>query len=199
MPVTIDLKTSERVAVYAFSVAGRLLYLNERAQTLSAALTDGAGTSQVPAEITRLCQDVAHAIRCHGDLLGSAHVRREARRGQSLLILKGFTIPGPQSDRGPLILVLADLATPALDPEQMDCEGFGLTTREHDVLTLLGHGITTQEIATQLGITEQAAEEQVHALMRKANVTSRTAVLTELLRIRAAKLRHLTSEDHHGL
>jgi DNA-binding CsgD family transcriptional regulator len=196
---TIDLKTSERVAVFAFNVGGRLLYLNERAQTLSDRLAESSANGVVPPEIARLCQDVAQAIRSHGDLLGSGHIRREARRGAGLLVLKGFTIPGPHSERGPLILVLAELATAEGSAQPADCDGFGLTPRERDVLALLGHGVTTQEIAAQLGITEQTAEDHVHALMLKANVTSRTAVLTELLRIRAANMRHLTIEEEHGV
>jgi DNA-binding CsgD family transcriptional regulator len=196
---TLDLKTSERVAVFAFNVNAGLIYLNDRAQRLSHALAGPEANGLVPPEVVQLCHDVAQAIRVHGDLLGSGHVRREARRDASVLVLKGFTIPGPLSEQRPLILILADLATPEGSHQLADCDGFGLTPREQDVLTLLGHGITTQEIALQLGITEESAEAHVDALMKKANVTSRTAVLTELLRVRAAKMRHLTNEEHHGV
>jgi DNA-binding CsgD family transcriptional regulator len=195
---TLDLKTSERVAVFAFNVSSRLLYLNERAQRLSDTLVGAPANGVVPPEILRLCQDVRQAIRCNGDLLGSGHVRREVRREASLLVLKGFTIPGPHSECGPLILVLAELAMAEGSAQPADCDGFGLTARERDVLALLGHGVTTQEIAAQLGITEEIAKDHVHALLQKANVTSRTAVLTDLLRIRAAKMRYLTGEEEHG-
>jgi DNA-binding CsgD family transcriptional regulator len=196
--LSVDLRTSERVAVFAFNVDGRLLYRNEKAQSLALKVAADASAA-VPQEILQLCRDVAQAIQCHGDLLGSGHVRRETRRGNTMLVLKGFTIPSPQTEQGPLILVLAELATSNGNFEAGNCEDFGLTKHEQDVLALLGHGLTTPEIAAQLRISEQRADDQVRALMRKANVTNRTAVLTELLRVRAAKLRHLTSEEDHGM
>ena len=49
-----------------------------------------------------------------------------------------------------------------------------LTDREHEVLELLGQGLTNKEIAAQLYITERTVKFHVSAILRKLNASNRT-------------------------
>jgi DNA-binding CsgD family transcriptional regulator len=57
---------------------------------------------------------------------------------------------------------------------------FNLTPRETDVLVLLYEGFSNREIAGRLFITEQTAKDHLRHIMRKMNVTSRSAVVARL-------------------
>jgi PAS domain S-box-containing protein len=48
-----------------------------------------------------------------------------------------------------------------------------LTARQREVLQLLGDGIGTSDIATQLGVTDQTARNHINALLRELGVHSR--------------------------
>ena len=52
-----------------------------------------------------------------------------------------------------------------------------LTTREWQVLELMGQGSTTSEIATQLDVTPVTVRSHVSSLMRKLAVTTRDEAL----------------------
>jgi len=56
--------------------------------------------------------------------------------------------------------------------EQQPVEG--LTERELEVLSLVGHGRSNKEIATDLGITERTARTHVSNILGKLNLSSRT-------------------------
>jgi DNA-binding CsgD family transcriptional regulator len=57
---------------------------------------------------------------------------------------------------------------------------FNLTPRETDVLVLLNEGCSNRDIAGSLFITEQTTKDHLRHIMRKMNVTSRSAVLARL-------------------
>ena len=52
---------------------------------------------------------------------------------------------------------------------------FGLTTRQIDILQLLGEGLSNAEIATRLHIAPKTAEHHVAAVLAKLDVPSRQA------------------------
>ena len=51
--------------------------------------------------------------------------------------------------------------------------GFGLTTREREVLQLLGSGMRAYEIATELGISPKTVSNHIQSIFRKLDVHSR--------------------------
>jgi DNA-binding CsgD family transcriptional regulator/tetratricopeptide (TPR) repeat protein len=72
-------------------------------------------------------------------------------------------------------LPLADGAEPA-EPvvEEVDEDGFGLTSRERQVLALVAEGATNREIGAQLFMAEKTASVHVSRILSKLNVRSRT-------------------------
>ena len=58
--------------------------------------------------------------------------------------------------------------------EREDEDPFGLTPREHDVLTLVAGGATNREIGEQLHMAEKTASVHVSRILAKLNVRSRT-------------------------
>ncbi len=61
---------------------------------------------------------------------------------------------------------------PADEPEEDD--GFGLTSRERQVLALVAEGATNREIGAQLFMAEKTASVHVSRILSKLNVRSRT-------------------------
>jgi DNA-binding NarL/FixJ family response regulator len=57
-----------------------------------------------------------------------------------------------------------------------------LTTRELEVLELLGRGMRNKEVADQLGIQIDTARAHIKSILAKFNVHDRTAALAEALR-----------------
>jgi DNA-binding NarL/FixJ family response regulator len=64
-------------------------------------------------------------------------------------------------------------AEPAGEPEGED-DGFGLTSRERQVLALVAEGATNREIGAQLFMAEKTASVHVSRILSKLNVRSRT-------------------------
>ena len=63
-------------------------------------------------------------------------------------------------------------------------ERLGLTTRQHDVLRLLGEGKSNKVIARELGITEGTVKVHLLAVFRALHVRNRTAAVVAAQRYR---------------
>jgi DNA-binding CsgD family transcriptional regulator len=59
--------------------------------------------------------------------------------------------------------------------------GWELTAREHDVVRLLARGASNYEIAKELRCAVRTIEHHVTSILRKADVTSRAALIAALL------------------
>jgi DNA-binding CsgD family transcriptional regulator len=72
-------------------------------------------------------------------------------------------------------IALATAAAPVADAaEEDDEDGFGLTSRERQVLALVAEGATNREIGAQLFMAEKTASVHVSRILSKLNVRSRT-------------------------
>jgi len=58
----------------------------------------------------------------------------------------------------------------------------GLSSREQQLVGLIGQGLTNKEIASQLNLSEQTVRNHVHRMLRKVGASDRLAVV-ELCRI----------------
>ncbi|MGE5102912.1 MAG: response regulator transcription factor [Deltaproteobacteria bacterium] len=54
--------------------------------------------------------------------------------------------------------------------------------RRREVLDRVSRGLTNKEIASEMGISEQAVKDHVSALLRHFRVSTRTALVTEAAR-----------------
>ena len=68
---------------------------------------------------------------------------------------------------------LSDLAQMFSDIENSVTDEAGLTSRELDVLELIGKGLTNQQISEQLVIEVGTVKNHVHSILEKLNVSSR--------------------------
>jgi DNA-binding CsgD family transcriptional regulator len=70
--------------------------------------------------------------------------------------------------------------TPVARPLQQPVEG--LTTREHEVLTLLADGLPNREIAARLGVSEHTVKFHLGAIFGKLGASTRTEAVQKGLR-----------------
>jgi DNA-binding CsgD family transcriptional regulator len=63
---------------------------------------------------------------------------------------------------------------PVAEAAEEDGDGFGLTSRERQVLALVAEGATNREIGAQLFMAEKTASVHVSRILSKLNVRSRT-------------------------
>jgi DNA-binding NarL/FixJ family response regulator len=68
---------------------------------------------------------------------------------------------------------LSDLAQMFSDVENSVTDEAGLTSREIEVLELIGQGLTNQQISEQLVIEVGTVKNHVHSILEKLNVSSR--------------------------
>jgi DNA-binding CsgD family transcriptional regulator len=78
-------------------------------------------------------------------------------------------------------------------PATVPAPGWPVTPREHEVLALLGLGMSDREVAARLAISRKTAEKHVGALLRKTGTTSRTAAV-----MRALEWGWLSTGTDHG-
>jgi DNA-binding CsgD family transcriptional regulator len=71
------------------------------------------------------------------------------------------------------LVIEGDGGEEAVEPEEDD-DGFGLTSRERQVLALVAEGATNREIGAQLFMAEKTASVHVSRILSKLNVRSRT-------------------------
>jgi DNA-binding CsgD family transcriptional regulator len=58
-------------------------------------------------------------------------------------------------------------------------EEVGLTARQHEVLVLLGEGLSTEEIASHLTVATETVRNHIRAVLRELGVTTRVAAVAE--------------------
>ncbi len=74
------------------------------------------------------------------------------------------------------------LAQPAETKPAKDTPGISLTKREDEVLHKVADGLTSKEIAYQLGITERTVKAHLTSIYNKLGVDSRAAAITEMVK-----------------
>ena len=72
------------------------------------------------------------------------------------------------------VALVAAVVAPEEPAAEDDEDGFGLTSRERQVLALVAEGATNREIGAQLFMAEKTASVHVSRILSKLNVRSRT-------------------------
>jgi DNA-binding NarL/FixJ family response regulator len=72
-----------------------------------------------------------------------------------------------------LIERISEMARMSADPEDGAGGTADLTSREHEILEMIGQGLTNQQIAGQLFIEIGTVKNHVHSILQKLNVSRR--------------------------
>jgi DNA-binding NarL/FixJ family response regulator len=102
----------------------------------------------------------------------------------------GHTVLDPAVQRRLVALATEYTALPAP-------EAAGLTTREQEILQLIGEGLRNREIATRLVISETTVKTHINNLFAKAGLHSRADAVRYALRVRAPA-QDTATHPHHG-
>jgi DNA-binding NarL/FixJ family response regulator len=81
---------------------------------------------------------------------------------------------------GVLLSRVAELAQGSGQAELKSDASIELTTREREILTLIGQGLSNQQIAERLVIEVGTVKNHVHRILQKLNVTDRQTAATYL-------------------
>ena len=170
---------------------------------------NGKGSIEIAASGDRLARSRQSALVRHAALLADSVVAEPVGRpagfrvavvtgravGRAMVQLEAIA-PGTAIDRhGDELFALATTAALALDhisvaaPAALDADGFDsfaladLTPREHQVLTLLTEGATSERIAERLGITRNTVRTHIQNIRTKLGVNTRLEAATVAMRV----------------
>lgn len=151
---------------------------------------DAARDTMTPLASLGTCRDgsaKAHDLSLRGRLLGQLEVDRTTAAMPIFRQVVGTLIPflslalarytGPAS--------ALDEALPCIAPRERALQTYAslhaFTKREEEILRQLGRGLTNKEIAQETGTSPKTIENQVAAMLRKAQATSRLELLARAL------------------
>jgi len=180
----------ENPGILVFTLEGQLLYMNpearERCREINRAFLGRHVRGVLPQAVVNLYSEIVRRISQGTDLKSGESVQlRAVIKSQDLsppMLVRGFGIPCPGNGDHARILIMLDPIAPR-DPVSLSQlnRWLELTDRGRDVVQFLIQGLTSKEIAEQMGITEQTVKEHIHRLMRKTKTTTRTGMLAKLL------------------
>ena len=179
--------------IVVLSTSMQLLHMNRQASDLSKLINEAekvnntgmVASGVLPKALTELCGEIVKAL----------HIRTEAKDWEQFevktlagdqnkpILLRGFGLPdqaGIQQSR--IVVTMEEVGRRQRATTDQAKERFQLTDREQTVVEHLAKGWTNKEIANALGITEQTVKEHIKHIMRKTNSTTRTGILSQVLR-----------------
>lgn len=149
-------------------------------------LKDLIDSSTASGGLPLVIRSVAEKARqaASGEVDEIATVRLATRAGDSLVVHASLLGSGVD---GRVAVMLHPASEPQLPP--LIVEAHRLTAREREVTGLLARGLSTREIAANLGITSHTVKDHVKAILAKVGVQSRRELVAQLfLRHYAPKL-----------
>lgn len=105
-------------------------------------------------------------------VMGPARARVRTRSGE-WLVLHASLLDGRHDGR---VAVILELARPA-EVASILLEGYGMTPRERDVVALVLQGRSTQEMATELGLSAYTVQDHLKGVFAKLGVGSRSELI----------------------
>lgn len=179
--------------IVVLSTSMQLLHMNRQASDLSKLINEaekinntGMNASGVlPKALTELCGEIVKALQIRTEAKDWEQFEVKALAGDQNkpILLRGFGLPdqaGIQQSR--IVVTMEEVGRRQRATTDQAKERFQLTDREQTVVEHLAKGWTNKEIANALGITEQTVKEHIKHIMRKTNSTTRTGILSQVLR-----------------
>ncbi len=143
----------------------------EAADAFRAAVAAFAAAA-TPHELARARVGLAEVLAAEAPEVSEAEARRAMRTGHDL-------------GAAPLVDVAAAVLRTLGRPVRSGARGeTRLTDREHEVLALIGEGLSNPEIATRLVISRKTVEHHVSRILMKLGVRNRTQAAAHALRAR---------------
>lgn len=166
--------------VAIFDLDGRLVWANAAAARLLgpvegrhfSELIASADRERGRAGFQRKLEGEAVVTDCEIAVLGAAG-REVTLQVSSVPLCDGGRVVGALAFGAPRKPGVGDDAGPATSP---------LTPRQHEVLLLLGEGLTTREIAGRLGIAHETARNHIRAVLGELRCHSRLEAVVEARR-----------------
>jgi DNA-binding CsgD family transcriptional regulator len=162
------------VPAYLVDATGRVLWANDQMRRLFGGPLPESAFDVVAPESRQLALEQQAVKRFTGKAthfeatLLDAHNRRIPVEINSVALRDGLSFVG-----------VFGLVTPPgeLEPKPVPLREPRLTPRQHDVLRLLGHGASTEQIAETLGISTETARNHIRGLLKRLNQSSRVAAV----------------------
>ena len=176
------------VGILLFNAAPRLIYMDAHARRLSADINlSESGYSAngiLPSSLTMLVTEIVKGLeaRINANDPRPFEVRRLLSDIDDPMLLRGYGFPHGVGTNEGCVMILMENITPRKEVRSKQAaERFRLTEREEQVVKNLSNGYTNKEIASALGITEQAVKEVIKRIMQKTKTTTRTGILIKIL------------------
>lgn len=179
--------------IVVLSTSMQLLHMNRQASDLSKLINEAEkinntgmiASGVLPKALTELCGEIVKALQIRTEAKDWEQFEVKALAGDQNkpILLRGFGLPdqaGIQQSR--IVVTLEEVGRRQRATTDQAKERFQLTDREQTVVEHLAKGWTNKEIANALGITEQTVKEHIKHIMRKTNSTTRTGILSQVLR-----------------
>jgi DNA-binding NarL/FixJ family response regulator len=150
---------------------------------LAAAAELGAGPSPRPATIVLAAKIVEDDFRA-AVLAGAAgYLPKTVSSARVPAVVRGLLRGEPAVPRSLVAMLIEDMRLRAARRRRVNGDGNGidLTSREWEVIDLIGEGRSTREVAERLSISEVTVRRHVGSTLKKLGVQTRAAAV-ELLR-----------------
>lgn len=176
---------SPPLGIVACTLGFRVLYMNGRAHEICLLLrnkSDVRRTNEtLPADVRRICKDVAQEIRSNIGRWKEIHLERLVRLPRAVL-LQAFGLPDPTGKTPALITVLMEEKDDAQFAAITRFQSrYHLTGREVTVMEHVLCGFSSKEIGARLGISYETVNEHIKHVLVKTHTKTRVAALARLL------------------
>lgn len=160
----------------------QVVYLNPEARALlHHSSLHSLPSTELPLAIRSFCQELIQMLPLSPRPTDWEGLRLARVIGSPVrpILIRAFGVPGPLNGDGQLLLVIEPIDQ-MLTSQTGSKTQVRLTPREGSVARYLLEGLTNKEIANKLRLSEHTVKDHLKRLMRKYQVTTRTALSSRL-------------------
>lgn len=182
-----ELSRTSQAGLVLLSSTIQVVYLNlEAGVLLKGFALRPVSSTDFPSAIRSFSLELLETLPPSPGSADREHVRlsRTAVSPSGRVILRAFGIPSPLRPGDGQLLVLIDrldLSDERGQTQPASATPIHLTSRERAVMRYLLDGLTNKEIANKLRISEHTVKVHLKRVMKKTQVTTRTAMVSRLL------------------
>jgi DNA-binding CsgD family transcriptional regulator len=166
--------------ILIITLSGRILWTDSRAADLCRQMrvTTEEQEGTLPQAVIKIAKEIAELLefRNHPKDWEAFNVKRVIKGREGHIFVTAIGLPagvGHDTER----TVFFTLAVISLRKSARRLKEFQLTPRQVTVVGLLMMGLTNQEIAQAMNVTEQTAKEHIKHIMEKTSTNTRTGIV----------------------